>query len=167
VPTPPPTPPVTAWRQPAVVLASCGWVGRLRPAPGTWGSLVGLAAAAGISAAGLARPLELGLWLLVNMAGIGLCGMAARQLGGLKDPGAVVFDEAAALPLVLLVVPPEARSWPILALAFGLFRLFDIVKPPPCRQLERLPDGLGIMADDWAAAGYAAAALAAIRQLPI
>jgi phosphatidylglycerophosphatase A len=49
--------------------------------------------------------------------------------------------------------------------AFLLFRLFDITKPPPCRQLENLPAGLGIMADDWAAAGLAACTLFVIRAL--
>ena len=44
-------------------------------------------------------------------------------------------------------------------------RLFDITKLPPCRQLERLPDGLGVMADDWAAAAYAAAILAVVSPL--
>jgi len=47
--------------------------------------------------------------------------------------------------------------------AFVLFRLFDISKPPPARQLERLPDGLGIMADDWAAGGFACLALHALH----
>jgi len=154
-----------SWRQPAVILATCGWIGRLRPAPGTWGSAVGLAAAVAVSACGLGRPLEAGLWLLVNLAGVPLCTRAARGLGGLKDPAAVVLDEAAAMPLVLLVVPPEARTWLVLLVAFGLFRLFDITKLPPCRQLEQLPEGLGVMADDWAAAAYAAVVLAAMLPL--
>lgn len=159
----PATPPAAAWRHPAVVVATCGWVGRLRPAPGTWGSAAGLVAATCLTASGLPWPVEAGLWLLVNLAGIPLCSLAAKQLGGLKDPGAVVFDEAAAMPLVLLAVPPEARTPLVLLTAFGLFRLFDISKPPPCRQLERLPGGLGIMADDWAAASYAAAGLLVLR----
>lgn len=148
-----------------MIAASCCWVGRLRPAPGTWGSAVGLAAAVAVSASGLGRPLELTCWLLVNLLAVPLCTLAARQLGGLKDPSAVVLDEAAAMPLVLLVVAPEARTWLTLLAAFGLFRLFDITKLPPCRQLERLPDGLGVMADDWAAAAYAAAVLAVVSPL--
>lgn len=118
-----------------------------------------------VSASGLGRPLELACWLLVNLLAVPLCTLAARQLGGLKDPSAVVLDEAAAMPLVLLVVAPEARTWLTLLAAFGLFRLFDITKLPPCRQLERLPDGLGVMADDWAAAAYAAAVLAVVSPL--
>lgn len=118
-----------------------------------------------VSASGLGRPLELTCWLLVNLLAVPLCTLAARQLGGLKDPSAVVLDEAAAMPLVLLVVAPEARTWLTLLAAFGLFRLFDITKLPPCRQLERLPEGLGVMADDWAAAAYAAAVLAVVSPL--
>ena len=148
-----------------MIVASCCWVGRLQPAPGTWGAAVGLAAAVAVSASGLGRPLEAACWLLVNLLAVPLCTLAARQLGGLKDPSAVVLDEAAAMPLVLLVVAPEARTWLTLLAAFGLFRLFDITKLPPCRQLERLPDGLGVMADDWAAAAYAAAILAVVSPL--
>ena len=148
-----------------MIVASCCWVGRLQPAPGTWGSAVGLAVAVAVSASGLGRPLEAACWLLVNLLAVPLCTLAARQLGGLKDPSAVVLDEAAAMPLVLLVVAPEARTWLTLLAAFGLFRLFDITKLPPCRQLERLPDGLGVMADDWAAAAYAAAILVVFSPL--
>jgi phosphatidylglycerophosphatase A len=158
-------PPAHAWWQPAVIAASCCWVGRLWPAPGTWGSAFGLVAAAAVSASGLSWPLEAGFWLLVNLAGVPICSLAARQLGGLKDPSVVVLDEAAAMPLVLLAVAPEARTWLTLLAAFGLFRLFDITKLPPCRRLERLPEGLGIMADDWAAAAYAAAILAVVSPL--
>lgn len=148
------------WWHPAVLAATCGGIGRLRPAPGTWGAAVGLAAAAVVSWAELPLAAELPLWLLLNGMGVPICTAAARQLGGAKDPGSIVLDEATAMPLVLLVVPVADRTWMIGLLAFGLFRLFDITKPPPCRQIERLPAGLGIMADDWAAAGLAAATLA-------
>jgi phosphatidylglycerophosphatase A len=94
--------------------------------------------------------------------GIPLCTRAARLLGG-KDPGPVVLDEAVAVPTVLAVVPLAARGPLVLAAAFGLFRVFDIAKPPPIRQVERLPEGLGIMADDQVAAAFAAACLAAAR----
>ncbi len=96
----------------------------------------------------------------VCMVGIPLCSEAAALLGRGKDPSAVVYDEFAAMPLTLLVVPPAARTPLVLAVAFVLFRVFDIWKPFPCRQLERLPRGLGIMADDWAAAAWAAVVLA-------
>ena len=54
-------------------------------------------------------------------------------------------------------------SLPLLVAAFALHRLFDITKPFPCRRLEHLPAGLGIMADDWGAAAWMAVALTACR----
>ena len=74
----------------------------------------------------------------------------------MKDPGQVVFDEIAAFSVVFLFVPISLRS---AILGFLLFRLFDVWKPWPARRLERLPGGLGIMADDFAAAVYAAGGL--------
>jgi phosphatidylglycerophosphatase A len=163
-----------SWLEPALLVASCGWVGRMPVAPGTFGSLVGLplslatgAAAVWLAdrfgggpagAAGLEAVLIAGLFL----AGIPICTRAARLLKS-DDPGPVVLDEAAAVPLVLLAVPLDARGPATLAAAFVLFRLFDILKPPPIPQFERLPAGLGIMADDQVAAVLAAACLAVAR----
>jgi phosphatidylglycerophosphatase A len=73
-------------------------------------------------------------------------------LGNVKDPGCIVLDEIASLPITFFLVP--MNSWIVVAAGFALHRLFDISKPPPARQLERLPEGLGIMADDWAAGVY-------------
>ena len=67
------------------------------------------------------------------------------------------------LPLALLAIPWAARTPLVLAVAFVLLRIFDIGKPFPCRQLEKLPAGLGIMADDWAAAAWTAGCLAVAR----
>jgi phosphatidylglycerophosphatase A len=88
--------------------------------------------------------------------GIPICTVACRQLG-VKDPGMVVYDEWAVMPLVFLLVPLES-PWVWLA-GFGLFRLFDISKPPPIKKLENLPEGLGVMVDDLMAAVYANIAL--------
>ena len=71
---------------------------------------------------------------------------------GREDPGHVVIDEVAGQWIALAVCPVEIRH---VLLAFALFRLFDIVKPWPARQLERLHGGLGIMMDDVAAGMYA------------
>ena len=71
---------------------------------------------------------------------------------GLKDPQCVVIDEVAGQLIPFLAIP---ASWKSLLLGFILFRGFDIVKPPPVRQLERLPEGLGIVMDDVAAGVYA------------
>ena len=73
---------------------------------------------------------------------------------GLKDPQFVVIDEVAGQLITLIAVPV---SWKSLVLGFILFRGFDIVKPPPVRQLEHLPEGIGIVLDDVAAGVYALA----------
>ncbi|NIM01379.1 MAG: phosphatidylglycerophosphatase A [Acidobacteria bacterium] len=75
----------------------------------------------------------------------------ARSLGK-KDPGVIVIDEFAGQFLALLALPPV---WPVLLGGFVLFRLFDIVKPPPARRLEALRGATGIMADDLVAGLYA------------
>ena len=80
---------------------------------------------------------------------------AATQMAratGLKDPQFVVIDEVAGQLITLIAVPV---SWKSLLLGFILFRGFDIVKPPPVRQLEHLPEGIGIVLDDVAAGLYA------------
>lgn len=165
--------PSPRWHAPTLVLASCGWLGRAPFAPGTWGAAAGLPLAIltgwiAVATAGQFAPgsdtirllVEAGLAVMICLVGVPLCSRAAELLGRGKDPSAVVYDEFAAMPLVLLVVPPAARTALVLALAFILFRIFDIWKPFPCRLLERLPEGLGIMADDWAAAAWAAGLLA-------
>lgn len=162
------------WLAPALVAATLGGIGRAPFAPGTWGSLVGLPLSLATGAvatwlAGAVAPprgtlaIEAGLIAVVCLAGVPICTRAAALLGRGKDPGAVVFDEMAALPIVLLLVPLPERSPVWLGAAFVLFRIFDIAKPFPCRRLERLPAGWGIMADDWAAAAWAAACLSFVR----
>ena len=154
--------PESTWRHPAVILATGIWLGRIPWAPGTLGTLLGLPLAWSIS-------FIPAVWLqvivigVICLAGIPICTIAARQLGGLKDPGCIVLDEIASLPITFFLVPREIlqRPW-VLIVGFALHRLFDITKPPPARQLERLPTGLGIMADDWAAGVYSCLALHAI-----
>jgi phosphatidylglycerophosphatase A len=103
--------------------------------------------------------------VIVVAAGGWAAGAEARRRGG-ADPGPVVIDEVAGqwlavLPAPLLLADQSAARLGLAALgAFLLFRLFDVVKPWPVSALERLPGGLGIMADDVAAAGYAAGLLA-------
>ena len=99
----------------------------------------------------------------LNLVGIPLSTAAGRALGGKKDNQAIVWDEIMSMPIVFLLVPPD--GWMTGVAGFALHRLFDITKPPPARQLEYLPDGLGVMADDWVAAVYAAVALAALAWL--
>jgi phosphatidylglycerophosphatase A len=161
------------WFDPAVLAATAGGIGRVPFAPGTFGALLGLplslatAAAAGWIASrsigtASAPVVEALLVAAISAIGIPICSRAATVLDR-KDPGAIILDEVASMPLALLVVPPDARTPFALAVGFVLLRIFDIGKPFPCRRLERLPSGLGIMADDWAAAAWTAACLAVAR----
>ncbi len=158
-----PEAPALPWGNLAILLATCGWIGRLPVAPGTAGAAAGALLAAGVAQLSLPLAGELGLLVAINALGVPICTRAARLLGRGSDPGAIVYDEAASLPLALLVVPGADRTAGLLLVTFALHRVFDIWKPFPCRQLERLPAGLGIMADDWGAAAWVALVLAAGR----
>jgi len=135
-------------------------------APGTMGSLAATVLLAGIIWVfrHTQTPLTVITWNAILIAGIliygALCvvlGEWATQYYGRKDPGACVLDEGAGICLTGLFVPLYAgrrELWALLAI-FVAFRVFDILKPPPARQLERLPYGWGILLDDLAAAVYA------------
>jgi phosphatidylglycerophosphatase A len=128
-------------------------------APGTVGSLWGLLLAWGLQQSGWSLWAQLVVIAVVFLVGIPICGRAARLLGA-EDPGQVVFDEIAALPVVFLLIPIDGNIDVTTAIAgFAWFRLFDIAKPWPVRRLDQIDGGLGIMADDMAAALYAAGAL--------
>lgn len=99
--------------------------------------------------------------LLCGMVGFSLLAVifgpwATAHYGG-KDPSPFVIDEVAGTCLTWLYLPmyPDTRQAGVAACVFLSFRLFDILKPPPARQLERLPQGWGILLDDLAAAVYA------------
>lgn len=130
--------------------------GRLKPGPGTWGSVAALllwAAANWVfhpSRGAMYLPLVVGIALTL-IFGVPAATIVARE-SGIEDPGFVVIDEVAGQWIALLFVP---LSWKTLLVGFILFRSFDIVKPPPARQLERLPEGTGIVMDDVAAGAYA------------
>lgn len=83
--------------------------------------------------------------------GVWAAGCAEESLGS-KDPGPVVIDEVVGQVMTFLA-RPDAR-WKWLIVGFFLFRLFDVIKPAPARQAERLPGGWGIMLDDVVAGGY-------------
>lgn len=139
----------------AVWLATGLGVGFVPLAPGTFGAAWGLAIAWGLSAA--AWWWQALAIAALGAAGIPLCARAAGQLGRGQDPGCVVWDEIASVPITFFLVPCDRLE--VLGLGFVLNRLFDIAKPPPARQLERLPGGWGVMADDWAAGLYSALVL--------
>lgn len=138
-------------------LATWFYCGYAPKAPGTAGSLAALVLA----------------WLLARYAGLGPLGIAflgavltgpaiwaagvtARETG-LKDPQIVVVDEVVGQWITFAGV--TALNWKSWVAAFILFRAFDILKPPPVRQLERLPGGTGIVLDDAMAGVYAALVL--------
>ena len=144
-----------------VSLATLGPLGRL-PAPGTWGSAAGLLWW-WLVVDKVVRPHGLGhqvaFCLLTVLAAVFLCGVAAHILGR-KDPPEVILDEAACMPLVFLgVALPAGQKLPWVLVGFALFRFLDIAKPLGIRRLQALPGGLGIVADDLAAALVANAAL--------
>lgn len=130
--------------------------GRMKPGPGTYGSVA--AVLLWYVAAHLLHPSLLVLALAtaaaavaVTLAGIPAATIVAREAGR-KDPGFVVIDEVAGQWIALVGMRPD---WRHAALALLLFRLFDISKPWPIRRLEALPEGTGIMLDDVAAGALA------------
>lgn len=104
---------------------------------------------------GLTLPYLLLIFFLLLALGVPAASAYSSELKK-SDPGRVVIDEAAGQFLVLAFVSPD---WTFIVIGFLLFRFFDIVKPFPIRQLEALPAGWGIMADDVAAALMAKALL--------
>jgi phosphatidylglycerophosphatase A len=142
--------PAPTW---ATVVATLFGIGRLKPGPGTWSSL------ATVVCWGIFSRFLPGVWVVpVNVAlaalavtvGIPAATRVSRATG-LKDPQFVVVDETAGQLITLIGVP---LAWKSFLAGFILFRVFDIVKPPPVRQLEKLPEGAGIVIDDVAAGLY-------------
>ena len=138
----------------ATTVATFFGIGKLRPGPGTWASalaaLIWLALGRGI-ARNLHPAVLASLIVLVIAVGIPAATLVARA-SAQKDPGFIVIDEVAGQWIALLFAP---LSWKTLLAAFILFRGFDIVKPPPVRQLESLPEGTGVVVDDVAAGACA------------
>lgn len=151
-----PQPPAPSPWSLSVLLATGLGVGLFAPAPGTFGAAIGSLLAWGISYLP-GRPWQFAVIAALLAVGIPICTAAGRALGGKKDNQAIIYDEITTVPLVFLFVP--LTSWKFALAGFALHRLFDITKPPPARQVEQLPDGLGVMADDVIAALYAALAL--------
>ena len=147
----------------AVLISTVSGIGRLPLAPGTWGSLVGLAL--GAVAAQLVTPAMAWVLLIGDfILGAWCCGLAEEELGR-HDAPAIILDEVWGMSAVYILLPWTTHSVVLVAIAFLLFRAFDIIKPPPLRWLARLPGGWGIMADDLGAAAYAVAALLLIGRL--
>ena len=148
-------------RNPAHVIALGAGAGLARFAPGTAGTLVAWLVYIWVAPRRDAWPW---LALLAGLFALGVwaCGRTGRALG-VSDHGAIVWDEIVAFMLVLFFTP-ESLLWQ--AFAFLLFRLFDILKPPPIRYYDRkLKSGFGVMFDDLLAAGYSLLVLAVARML--
>lgn len=147
-------------RDPVHLCAFGFGLGLMPFAPGTWGSL------AGIALWWVTPPVllvQLAVAVIAFVGGIWLCGESARRIGE-HDHSGIVWDEIVGMYLVLLVLPGWDLWWVVAA--FLLFRLMDIWKPWPIRELDhRLHGGLGIMLDDVMAALYAALLLWSARVL--
>ena len=144
-----------------VHLIALGFGSGLSPlGPGTCGSLLALPLAFALTLLPLASAVA--AVVVFVLGGIWICGESARRLGTHDHPG-IVWDEIAAMCLLALLIP-SGIVW--LGAGFLLFRLFDIAKPWPIRDLDhRLHGGLGIMLDDLAAALIAGLALRLIEFL--
>lgn len=151
---------VAALRAPlwATLTATFFGIGRVRPGPGTWASAATVllwAALAHSLPIPLRTPVLIALAVLVTLVGIPAATQVA-QAAAKKDPSFVVIDEVAGQLISLIAVP---LAWKTFLAGLILFRVFDILKPPPVRQLERLPEGAGIVLDDVAAGIYALAVM--------
>jgi phosphatidylglycerophosphatase A len=152
-----------AFGHPAHFIALGFGAGVSRFAPGTVGTLVAfplwwvLRSAYG--------PLEiLAIAAVLFAIGVWACELTGRHLG-VADHGAMCWDEVVAF-LAMLALVPDEPWWQVAA--FLLFRFFDVVKPPPIRNVEiRLKGGFGVMADDVLAAGYALVILALVKRFAL
>lgn len=146
---------------------TAGGLGFLRPAPGTWGSTPPCAVAWFIVLLG-GTTIHISIAAAIMAIGATLTCIAlgeyAERRFGRKDPSEVVIDEVAGQGVALLFIPAFAietfwRATLTLGAAFVLFRIFDILKPPPADAMQRLKGGLGVVVDDLFAGLYAAIVL--------
>lgn len=143
----------TLW---AWIAATFFGAGLGKPGPGTWGSVAAALIWFAVAHFAYLSPIQAALMsaggaLLALLIGIPAATIVERE-SGCEDPGHVVLDEVCGQWIALAIVP---ANWAHVLLALLLFRFFDILKPWPARQLERLPGGAGIMLDDVAAGIYA------------
>jgi phosphatidylglycerophosphatase A len=151
----PPSEKKTLW---AWLIGTFFGAGLLKPGPGTYGSIS--AVLLWYAAAHVLHPAPVAFAvgttdaaIFATLIGIPAATIVARE-SGREDPGHVVIDEVAGQLIALIAIPAD---WQHAALSLILFRFFDILKPPPIRQLERLHGGTGIMLDDVAAGLFALA----------
>jgi phosphatidylglycerophosphatase A len=135
-------------------VCTCGPIGYWGPAPGTNGTVVGLALYTAIF-----FPLTLGTELIVILSmallAVIFCDEGERRLKK-RDPGEVIIDEVVAVPLCFIGMKTQMMesglAWVYLIAGFFIFRAYDIVKPFGINRLQKYPGGLGVVLDDLAAA---------------
>jgi phosphatidylglycerophosphatase A len=148
-------------RHPAHFIALGFGAGLAPVAPGTFGTLVAIPIAA-LLWAYFSATVFVAVIVVFAIIGVWAAQVTGRDLG-VPDHGAIVWDEVVAFLLVLCFVGGDPAA---IVVAFLLFRFFDIVKPPPIRQLDAaLKNGFGVMVDDLAAAGYTLIVLVLIQRL--
>jgi phosphatidylglycerophosphatase A len=144
------------FRHPAHFIALGFGAGLAPVAPGTFGTLIAIPIAV-LLRAHFSDAIFVAAIVVLALIGVWATQITGRDLGA-PDHGAIVWDEVVAFLLVLYFVGEDAVR---VAFAFLLFRIFDIVKPPPIRQLDAaLKNGVGVMVDDVLAAGYTLIVLA-------
>ena len=130
-------------------IATCGYLGYVPVAPGTFGSAAGLAVFFAVRSTGSVW-VELAAIVVLFAIGVWSGTIAEDHLGGI-DPGPVVLDEVVGMLMTLALLPVNLTG---AIVGFFIFRVLDVVKPWPSAQFEKLPGGLGVMADDGMAAIY-------------
>ena len=138
-----------------VFVASGFGLGLAAPfAPGTFGSLPGVALAYAVCA--LPLWLQVAACLALAVLAVPICDVAEKALG-IKDDGRITADEWMLYPIALIGIPLASLPWWSMVVFFCVIRVVDIVKPWPARQIQNLHGGLGIVADDFFANLYSLA----------
>ncbi len=137
-----------------VGLCTCGPIGYWGKAPGTNGSLVGLALYT-VAFFPISQVSELFLALVLALIAWAFCDEGERRLNK-RDPGEIILDEVVAVPVCFLGLKPfmlqTGHVWAYMLMGFLLFRLFDVLKPFGINRLQRFSGGAGVVLDDLAAA---------------
>ncbi|MSO45639.1 MAG: phosphatidylglycerophosphatase A [Acidobacteria bacterium] len=130
-------------------IATCGYLGYVPIAPGTFGSAAGLAVFYAVRSTG-SNVAELAAIIVLFAIGVWSGTVAEHHFGGI-DPGPIVLDEVVGMLITLAFIPVNLSG---AIVGFLLFRVLDVFKPWPSSRFEALPGGLGVMADDGMAAIY-------------
>jgi phosphatidylglycerophosphatase A len=133
----------------ALFISTCGYLGYAPVAPGTFGSAAGVAVFYLVRSTG-STAVEIGAIAALFALGVWAGTIAEHHFGGV-DPGPIVLDEVVGMLITLFFLPVNGTG---AFVGFLVFRVLDVVKPFPSARFEKLPGGLGVMADDGMAALY-------------